>query len=255
MMRKLTLSKDELERIIQICENIEKRGLNPFTVSVKSILENLRKLLEENPSLDHYILDAETMYRIATIIALQHKWLEEKAKALFIDAQMISTRLVAMDKKSIVQAFLKAWRPIISLEQMTTQRLRQGLDHFLSLPPRKGEREYGWKITEKELEMIKAKLKLEEKALIERLKELHQELIKEAGDRGEVDYWKFVIRESFHETFERAYLLSFLITEGYVDVRKNPLKDEIKLIPHEEKLKRRSPKSLVITIGGDRAER
>ncbi|HDM88543.1 MAG TPA: hypothetical protein ENG65_00940, partial [Candidatus Bathyarchaeota archaeon] len=98
-MRRVMVAREELERIIKLCENVERRGLDPFTVNVRELLERLRRMVEENPDLDHYVIDAETLYRISALIALQHKWLREKAKALFIDAQMISTRLVAMDKK------------------------------------------------------------------------------------------------------------------------------------------------------------
>ena len=252
--KKLRIAKEELENIIKICENIEKRGLNPFTVNVKELLSKLRKTLEENPDLDYYVMDAETVYKIATLVALQHKWLKEKARALFVDAQMIATRLVAMDKKSIVRAFLKAWRPIVSLEHMTPHRLRQGIEHFLGLPPRGGGRTWGWKISQKEVELIKGKI-AEEEEIAEKLKELREELMKTYEEKGEVDYWEFVKRDRFEESFERAYLLSFLITEGYVDVKRNPLKNEIKLIPRKEKVKREQSVSLVITIGGESGER
>ena len=247
--RRVRVSREELEKVIRICENIEKRGLNPFTVNVRELLLRLRRMLEEGGDLDYYVLDAETMYRIATLIALQHKWLREKAQALFVDAQMIETRIIAADKKSIVRAFLKAWRPIISLEQITMHRLRQGLDHFLSLPPRSGEREWGWKFSQREVELAKASLESEED-IAPKLRALHEELIKEYEERGEVDYWSFVERGGFEESFERAYLLSFLITEGYVDVKRNPLKGEIKLIPRREKAERKQPTSLVIVMGG-----
>ena len=251
-MRKIEVTREELERIIKLCENIEKRGLDPFTVNIRGLLEKLRRIVEENPNLDHYVIDAETLYRISTLIALQHKWLREKAKALFIDAQMISTRLVAMDKKTLVRAFLKAWHPIISLEQITPQRLRQGLEHFLSLPPRSGSREFGWKITDKEMELVKARLELEEKAMMEKIKDLHRELLRRFEEQeGALDYWEFIKAKNFDETFERAYLLSFLITEGYVDVKRNPLKNEVKLIPHKEQVKRKSPTSLVINLRGE----
>ena len=45
--KKLKIAKEELENIIKICENIEKRGLNPFTVNIKELLLKLRKTLEE----------------------------------------------------------------------------------------------------------------------------------------------------------------------------------------------------------------
>ncbi|HDD56503.1 MAG TPA: hypothetical protein ENG18_00590 [Nitrososphaeria archaeon] len=165
---------------------------------------------------------------------------------------MISTRLTAMDKKTLVKAFLKAWHPIISLEQMTPQRLRQGLEHFLSLPPRGGSREFGWKIADRGMEFVKARLKLEEKAMMEKIKALHRELLEKFAEKGEaLDYWEFIKGKDFDETFERAYLLSFLITEGYVDVKRNPLKNEVKLIPHKEQVERKSPTSLVISLRGE----
>jgi hypothetical protein len=241
------VSREELERMIQICENVEKRGLDPFTVNVRALLEKLRRLLEEGGDLEHYILDAETMYRIAALIALQHRWLRERAQSLFIDAQMVQTRLMALDSKSIVRAFLKAWRPIISLEQITIHRLRQGVEHFLSLPPRAGSRSLGWKVSQREVEHARGSLELEEE-LSEKLKQLHHELIQRYELEGEMDYWEFVRGKSFEEMFERAYLLSFLITNGYVDVRRNPLKSEIRLVPAREKSERKRPASLVITL-------
>ena len=248
--KRFKVSREELEKIIQICENIEKRGLNPFTINIRDILSKLRRMLEENLDLDYYVLDAETMYKIATLIALQHRWLREKAQALFVDAQMIETKLLALDKKSIVRAFLKAWRPIISLEHITLQRLRQGAEHFLSLPPRREERSWGWKISQKDVEFLKTSLESEEE-LSQKVKSLHEELLREYEARGEVDYWGFINRGGFEKNFERAYLLSFLITEGYVDVKRNPLKGEIKLIPRREKAERKQPVSLVIVMGGE----
>ena len=243
-------SREEIERIISICENIEKRGLDPFSVDVKELLFELRKMLEENPDLDYYLLDAETIYRIATIIALQHKWLTEKARSLFIDSQLISSRLTVLDKKSIVQAFLKAWRPIISIGQLTPQRLHYGLEHFLRLPPRRDERIYGWKLTEREIELSKIYLEKEREEIEEKMKILYSELIERAREKNEVDYWEFISKPSIEETYDRAYILSFLISEGYVEVRRNPLKNELRLIPNNQKVPRRNTTSLVISLAG-----
>lgn len=243
-------SREEVERIISICENIEKRGLDPFTVDVRELLVKLRKILEENHDLDYYLLDAETIYRIATIIALQHKWLTEKARSLFIDSQLISSRLTVLDKKSIVKAFLKAWRPIISINQLTLQRLHHGYEHFLNLPPRRDERRYGWKLTEKEAELTNLYLEKEREEMEEKMEALYKELIEKAKEKNEVDYWDFLSRPSLEETYDRAYILSFLISEGYVEVKKNPLKNELKLVPNNRKVLRKNAASLVISLTG-----
>ncbi|MEM3819347.1 MAG: hypothetical protein QXF08_02730 [Nitrososphaerota archaeon] len=243
-------SREEIERIISICENIEKRGLDPFSLDVKELLVKLRKMLEENPDLDYYLLDVETIYRIATIIALQHKWLTEKARSLFIDSQLISSRVTVLDKKSIVQAFLKAWRPIISIDQLTSQRLHHGYEHFLNLPPRRDERRYGWKLTGKEAELAQIYLEKEREEVEEKMKVLYDELVEKARGKNDVDYWDFVLRPSLEETYHRAYVLSFLISEGYVEVKKNPLGDELKLVPNTRKVSRKNAASLVISLMG-----
>lgn len=243
-----TYSREEIERIISICENIEKRGVDPFTVDVKDLLQRLRRMLEENPDLDHYTLDSEILYKIAVVIALQNRWLGERARALFIDSQLISSRLASMDKKAIVQAFLRVWFPIVSLSQITAQRLRHGLDHFLSLPTRRDERTYGWKLTDREVEILRASIEREKEEMESKMRSLHQELLEEAGDSGEVDYWRFVLKGRGGEAYERAYVLSFLISEGYVEVARDPLKGEIRLKPNRDKVSRRSTTSLVISL-------
>ncbi|MCS7126537.1 MAG: hypothetical protein NZ929_06490 [Aigarchaeota archaeon] len=245
-------SREEVERIISILENVEKKGIDPFTVDVRELLLKLKKMLEENPSLEYYTLDAEVLYKIATIIALQNKWLTDKARSLFIDSQLISSRLAALDKKSIVQAFLKVWSPIISLGQLTPQRIQHGIDHFLSLPPRREEKTFGWKLTDKEAELSRIALEKEKEEMEEKMKKLFQELVEEARKVGEVDYWRFILRQSLEETYDRAYTLSFLITEGYVEVKRNPLKNEIRLIPNDNKVSRKNVMSLVISLGGSK---
>lgn len=245
-------SREEIERIISVCENIEKRGIDPFTVDVKDLLRRLRKMLEDNPNLEHYTLDAETLYRIAMIIALQNRWLIDKARSLFIDSQMIVSRLAMLDKKTIVQAFLKAWFPIVSIGQLTPHRLQHGIEHFLSLPPRRDEKKYGWRLTDRESELYRIALEREREEMEEKMKKIFRELVEEAGELGEVDYWRFVSRESLEETYDRAYTLSFLITEGYVEVKRNPLKNEIRLLPNNTRIPRKNAASLVISLGGRR---
>ncbi len=242
-------TREEVEQIIAICENIEKKGLDPFTVDVKELLEKLRKMLEENPTLEHYTLDAETVYKIATVIALQNKWITEKARSLFIDSQLISSRLLALDKKTIAQAFIKIWRPIISLEQITVQRLNQGLEHFLSLPPRRDVKMKRGIFSDKEVELARRAIEREREVIEEKMSQLYRELLEKSKMYGEIDYWEFISRENWEETYERAYLTSFLISEGYVEVKRNPLKNELKLIPNEKKVQRKNVSSLVICLG------
>jgi len=47
------------------------------------------------------------------------------------------------------------------------------------------------------------------------LESVWSEMKNEYSKSGEVEYWKFALRDSYQETVRRAYLISFLLTYGY----------------------------------------
>ncbi|MEM2992650.1 MAG: hypothetical protein QW467_05225, partial [Candidatus Caldarchaeum sp.] len=67
---------------------------------------------------------------------------------------------------------------------------------------------------------------------------------------GSVDYLGFVNAEGPSKVVERAFLTAFVVSEGYADLKKNPLTGEIRIIPYTEKVKRSSVSSLVVTVKG-----
>jgi hypothetical protein len=253
-MLKKSLTKEEFIRIINICENIEKSGLDPFSIKVSDLLTRLRKILEKSKDVEEIVLDAETLYKISLLIAYQSKWLKQKASSLFIDYQLLAIKLSASSIEDIALAFLKAWNPIISLEQITPYRLRQGIEYFISLPTREKKTIFSEKLSEKELsEAIKKQL-IDEKLFEENLEKIYQELSEKAS-KEEVNYWDFIIRKEFKETIERAYLLSFLISTGRVKVKIDPLSEKIIIKPLEKKIENKITSSLSIVINKDVLEK
>jgi len=247
--RRITLAKEELMRIIEMCETIEKSGIDPFSVNIKELLRKLRNILETAGNLDVVVLDAETMYRISVIIALQHRWLIERAGNLFIDPQVIATRIVAADNKTLALALARSWRPIVSGEQLTKKMMLDGMEYFLMLPPRglRRGREATAVSETPETGDVKNSMFMETEILEQKMQELHRELLEERNGE-EIDYWYFLSKQGDEKAVERAYVLSFLISEGYADLRRNPITGEIKIIPYHAKKKRESPASIAIAI-------
>ncbi|MEM2929022.1 MAG: hypothetical protein QXP60_08665 [Nitrososphaerota archaeon] len=248
MMLKKSLTKEEFIRIINICENIEKSGIDPFSIKVSDLLIRLRKILEKSKDIEEIVLDAETLYKISLLIAYQSKWLKQKASSLFIDYQLLAIKLSASSIEDIALAFLKAWNPIISLEQITPYRLMQGIEYFISLPSREKKTIFSEKLSEKELsEAIKKQL-IDEKLFEENLEKIYQELLEKASKKEEINYWNFIIGKDFKETIERAYLLSFLISTGRLKVKIDPLSEKIIIKPLEKKIENKITSSLPIVI-------
>lgn len=224
MSKSLALAREELIRILMILENVEAMKIEPFSVNLASILERLRNILEEHKDTETILLDAETMYKISVVLGLQQRWIRDRASSLFIDNQLIKTRIVFGSVDSLAKAFLSAWRPLIRIEQITLQYLLRGYEHFLSLPARNRRKinAYG-AMTEVPSEGWKF---YREEEVTKKIEAIKEEL---ARDGGWVDYWEFVRRGGLEDTYERAYLLSHLISRGFVEVAIDVLNDKVML--------------------------
>ncbi|MCS7116498.1 MAG: non-structural maintenance of chromosomes element 4, partial [Nitrososphaerales archaeon] len=71
-----------------------------------------------------------------------------------------------------------------------------------------------------------------------------------------IDYWEFITKESFEETVMRAYLISFLISGGYVKLKIDPIEERMTLIPRkiDEKSDKTitMPRSIAISLDYER---
>ncbi len=248
-----TITREELLRIIQLCESIEKSGIDPFTVNVRELLQKLRSILESSKDLETVVLDAETLYRVALVIALQHRWLLEKASNLFVDTQIIATRILAADKRALASCLARSWRPIVSGEQLTKKMFIAGLEYFLSLPPRAGHER-------KLLLGAGEELQIDEEALLDRFRQrdvleseimnMHRELLERREEDGGLDYWSFISLEGDGRRVERAYVLAFIVSEGLAEIKRNPITGEVRIYPLESKVERSNPTSLAIAVRG-----
>jgi hypothetical protein len=63
-----------------------------------------------------------------------------------------------------------------------------------------------------------------------------------------IDYWDFIMRDSYEETIFRAYLLSFIISEGFVKLIINPLEEKILIELCDNKEIKKESKSFPIVI-------
>jgi len=218
MSRLVRVSREELERMISILTEIESRRLDPFSVDVSSLLKRLRDIIERERDIETIALDAETLYRVSVVLGLQQRWIRERASSLFVDASLVYSKAISADPKSLAAAFLQAWRPIVRLEQISVELLLKGYQHFLSrpsrgvasageageAPPRPGE-----------YDATESQISGELKGLLGELSSMG----------GWVKYWDFIGLRGDRRM--RAYLLSYLISRGEVDIRVNAVTGEI----------------------------
>jgi hypothetical protein len=246
------LGREKLQRIIETCKSIEGRSLDPFLIDINENIGTVKKFFPEWKIPEDLCLDAETIHQIATIIKLQSEWVKHRSTSLYTDPFLLEDKLRRMDKIELIKTFVKAWRPLIELEQISVHSLAEALKYWESLLPIE-ERwkeipptEVGLGIASRE-ELVNEKI-LRDKAFSEELENFWHELrnqVKEKGENTRIPYWDFIGAETYEITVYRAFMTSFLVTYGYATLEVHPLEEEMFIVPYENPAKRTAAKQLI----------
>jgi hypothetical protein len=238
------IGREKLQRIIEMCRSVEERSIDPFLIDVNQIIAVVREYFPEWEEPEDLCLDAETIHRLASVIKLQSEWVKHRSTSLYTDPFLLEEKITRMDKDEMVRLFLKAWHPIVELEQISLNSLIESIRYWESLLPLK-ER---WKeFAQPEVaagsatreELVRERI-LRDKAFSEELESFWQELkniVDEKGSDGKIRYWDFVGAETYEETVRRAFMTSFLVTYGYATLEILPLEEEIFIKPVEKPAK------------------
>ncbi len=245
-----------IDEILELLEKAKRREIDPFDVDVKSLLDELSKLFPKLRSEDEYSLDMKALHSLALLIKEQEEFVRSESALLVLGPLLALLRARVMSSEELATLFIESWNPIVELEQLTTERMEQALDYWIKLI------KYGIR-REKSLPSISVGLVdynyLRETGLVydvvfeRKLEEVEKELKEKLGRSGKVDYWNFIVSNDFRETVFRAYCISFLATQGKISLYRNPLGDEIFILPPEDT---ESPgSSMVIVISKDVLDR
>lgn len=243
---------EELARIINLTQTIRIKNEDPFLVDIPQKLQILKRILPKWKALDELLMDAEALKELSVMVKLQSDWVKRRASGLYIDPFLVEVKIKLMSKEALASSLLAAWHPLVSLEQITSRRLMEAMDYWnvlLPLSQRMKELEEAREVGEKTLtisELIRLKF-LSERIFNEEVSQLQAEL-KEATKNGPVDYWKFIVRDSYEETIMRAYALSFLFSNGIANLVINPVEETMMVEATPGTAPRRAGKSVPISI-------
>jgi len=249
---RLRIGKEKLQRVIEMCKSVEERSLDPFLIDVDEIISVIKQYFPEWEVPEDLCLDAETLHRLASVIKLQSEWVKHRSTSLYTDPFLLEEKLERIEKEEVTEIFLKAWHPIIELEQISLHSLAEAIRYWEGLLPLK-ERWKQFPPAEVETslatreELIRQRI-LRDKAFSEELESSWQELrkrVEEKGRNGKIRYWDFVGTASYEETVHKAFMVSFLVTYGYATLEIHPLEEEIFIKPYERPVTKMGGKQLV----------
>ncbi|MEM2954202.1 MAG: hypothetical protein QXU21_08040 [Candidatus Bathyarchaeia archaeon] len=249
---RVKIGRERLQHIIEMCKSIEERSLDPFMINVDEIIKIVREYFPDWEQPEDLCLDAETIHRLASVIKLQSEWVKHRSTSLYTDPFLLEEKIRSVEKEEIVNIFLKAWHPVVEMEQISLHSLAEARRYWENLLPLnerwkdfpQPEAEAGSATRE---ELIKQRI-LREKAFTEELENFWMELkeqVETKGVDGKIRYWDFVGAETYEDTVQRAFMTSFLVTYGYATLEIRPLEGEIYVKPYQRQLKIAAKKQLV----------
>lgn len=238
--RTLASGRKELEEIIETCEAISERRFNPFFMDVKFGVETLREYFPHWESFDDHCLDAHTLNRLSEVVRLQNTQLKFQSSALYAEPEFIKRKVERMSEKRLAEVFLQGWHPLAELEQLTNEAVTLSLDYWNLLLPiaeRWKRRDYsGGRKPDTADSSILSGLGIQGEDFGKLLTSLWEELRAQYIDKKPVEYWKFVHAQSYQETVQRAYFVSFLVTYGYAKLQTEG--EQLLLVPMDEPSKK-----------------
>lgn len=232
------LGREKLQRIIEMCTAIEAHTVDPFTLNVNDIIKMVKEYFPSWEQPEDFNLDSEAIQHLASVIKLQSEWVKHRSTSLYTDPFLLEEKIKQLPKEEMVNLFLKAWQPVVELEQISIPSLATAMRYWEQLVPLK-ERWKELEVSEVAVgtaardELVSQRV-LSDKAFSEELEGYWQELkdeVQTKGKSGKIRYWDFVGAVTYEVTVQRAFLASFLITYGYARLEVYPLEEEIFIKP------------------------
>jgi len=255
MKSKLKKRREILLRILDLCEKAIREETDPFQVDVVQLFGKLRELLPELQTEEEFYLDLEAVLGLTSVILKQEEWIRYRSSLMFLDPLLVLVKIEKLEDKDLADVLRRSWRPIVEARGVSPIFLEKAVEYWRTLPYLEERRfefveagEPAGTLTLSELTTLGF---ASEEEFLSFLNSEEERLKEEANKRGgEVPYWEFIGAETFEETIRRAYLVSFLCSYGRATIRKDPLSDEMWLIPLEKPVGNKV--SLAISINEER---
>ena len=242
MPRRSEEAVERLRAVISLCRLTEFGDVDPFSVDVDYVLSILRRFFPHLKSVEELCLDAEAVKELTKVLQRQDEWVRRHSTTLYRDPFLLERRLWKLEPRTLARAFLKAWRPILYLEAVSTPLLLRALGFWDEMG--RVLVEFGERPPELPVEVEATPMFEDFSADVE---ELLQELRERSGGDW-MDYWSFIRSESFQETVRRAYVTAFLVTCGYAAMRVDEAEGRVQLRPLEKPVEGGRPKSIPVSI-------
>jgi len=208
--------KEVYERIIDLSLKVYKGEVDPLDIDLADFIKYIIEADVENLPIDLMYLDINALYGLALILEAQSRVIKEKTSGLYIDKILAKLNLVKMSISELSNVLRLSWRPNAEASFID---IESPIQYYI------------------------------EERVSEHMGRLYNELVESAGFNW-IDYYEFIERG---DKIFRAYILSFLITSGYVQMKVDRIRKKILIKACEKPIEFRNPVSIPVVfrhVGG-----
>lgn len=240
------------DRMIDLAIKVLEGDIDPFDVDVGKFIDQLSKYKNlDELELDYLIRDIRALNGLINILESQGRTLKKRGMGLYLDELLLKLKIYKMDIEELAGIFAFSWKPIISLEALNEESIKEALLYFNSLSDLASRRLTLEKLNEYIPSDFEPKIFVIPSNLRDLMNKLYDDL-KNLSKGKYIEYERFI--KSRGDPVENAYILSFLISEGWIDVKVNRLEEKIWLRPKPYKKEPVNSSSLAVVIRREKGE-
>jgi len=223
------VSREEIYgRIVDLASRVARGELDPLEVEISTLLSRIEEVDIERLPVEVFRQDVEAIHGLALILAMQ------TLEGLSLDALLVKTVILSLGVEELAGLLMSIYRPVSEVSVMTEEYLAEALAYFRSVVRLSGP--LGSEPVEVEPEIF------EEEDIRRDMEELWRTLLDRYGEE-----W-IVYDEVVGGDVYRAYLVSHLVTEGYMDMRVDRVAGEVFIQPLRRRRELRNPVSLPVVV-------
>lgn len=229
------MSREEIYgRIVDLASRVARGELDPLEVEISTLLSRIEEVDIERLPVEVFRQDVEAIHGLALILAMQKDRIKASLEGLSLDALLVKTVILSLGVEELAGLLMSIYRPVSEVSVMTEEYLAEALAYFRSVVRLSGP--LGSEPVEVEPEIF------EEEDIRRDMEELWRTLLDRYGEE-----W-IVYDEVVGGDVYRAYLVSHLVTEGYMDMRVDRVAGEVFIQPLRRRRELRNPVSLPVVV-------
>ncbi|MCD6562621.1 MAG: hypothetical protein J7K23_01740 [Thermoproteales archaeon] len=207
------------------------KSSDPFKIDINRYVKELEKIF---PYIDIQGLDidSEIIYTLTDIVKKQKEWLKNKSFLFLLGSLIALIKIAKMNSEDLANELTKAWKPIVSLEQITFNEILRGMNYMSQKKFIVFEEGILKEVKDfNQDDLLKDFIK--KTFLEEYIRKVERHLSVLFKEKNIVEYGVLIGSGDFKEKYMRGLALSYLAREGRIILYYDAIEEKVYILKPE----------------------